>query len=48
MEEHQELVPRLQNYLTKKGDFINPTFDDLFPPLNKNNLIEERKKALNI
>jgi acetolactate synthase-1/2/3 large subunit len=48
MEEHQDLVPRLQNYLTKKGDFINPLFDDLFPPLNKNILIEERKKALNI
>ena len=45
MAEHQELVPRLQNYLTKKGDFINPKFDDLFPPLDEKILIEEKNKA---
>ncbi len=48
MEEYQELVPRLQNYLTKKGDFINPKFDDLFPPLDEKLLIEEKNKANSI
>lgn len=48
MEEYQELVPRLQNYLTKKGDFINPKFDDLFPPLGEKLLIKEKNKANSI
>lgn len=48
IDEHQELVPRLQSYLTKKGDFINPKFDDLFPPLDKKLLIAEKNKAKSI
>ncbi len=48
MNEFQELVPRLQNYLTKNGDFINPEFDDLYPAINKRILFEERRKASKI
>ena len=48
IDEYQELVPRLQSYLTKKGDFINPKFDDLFPPLDKELLIAEKNKAKSI
>lgn len=48
MNEFQELVPRLQNYLTKNGDFINPEFDDLYPTINERILFEERRKASKI
>ena len=45
MDEYQELVPRLQNYLKKNGDFINPKFDDLYPPISEKILLQERKRA---
>ena len=44
MDEYQELVPRLQNYLKKNGDFINPKFDDLYPPISEKILLQERKR----
>ena len=48
MDEFQPLIPRLQSYLKSNGDFIDPEFDDLYPPMNEKKLIIERNKAKRI